>query len=82
VGKPRGNRPLGRPIHKWEDNIKMDIREIGRGGVDLSGSGFGPVAGCCERNNEPSGSIKFWEVLRVAERRQASQERLSFTELV
>jgi hypothetical protein len=29
VGKPEGNRPLGRPRCRWEDNIKMDLREIG-----------------------------------------------------
>jgi hypothetical protein len=29
VGKPEGRRPLGRPRHKWEDNIKMDLREVG-----------------------------------------------------
>jgi hypothetical protein len=29
VGKSEGNRPLGRPRHMWEDNIKMDLREIG-----------------------------------------------------
>jgi len=28
VGKPEGKRPLGRPTHKWEDNIRMDISEI------------------------------------------------------
>ena len=32
VGKPEGNRPLGRPRHRWEDNIKMDLREVGGGG--------------------------------------------------
>jgi len=32
VGKPEGNRPLGRPRHRWEDNIKMDLQEVGRGG--------------------------------------------------
>jgi hypothetical protein len=34
VGKPEGKRPLGRPGHRWQDNIKMDLREIGRGGMD------------------------------------------------
>jgi hypothetical protein len=29
VGKPKGKRPLGQPRHRWEDNIKMDLREIG-----------------------------------------------------
>jgi hypothetical protein len=29
VGKPKGKRPLGRLRHKWEDGIKMDLREIG-----------------------------------------------------
>jgi len=33
VGKPEGKRPLG-PRHRWEDNIKMDIQEVGCGGVD------------------------------------------------
>ena len=34
VGKPKGNRPLGRPRHRWEDNIKMDLYEVGCGGMD------------------------------------------------
>jgi hypothetical protein len=34
VGKSKGNRPLGRPKHRWEDNIRMDVREIGREGLD------------------------------------------------
>jgi hypothetical protein len=34
VKKPEGKRPLGRPICRWVDNIKMDLREIGCGGVD------------------------------------------------
>ena len=29
VGKPKGERPLGRPRRRWEDNIKMDLREVG-----------------------------------------------------
>jgi hypothetical protein len=31
VGKPEGKRPLGRPRRRWEDNIKMDIQEVGGG---------------------------------------------------
>ena len=31
MGKPEGKRPLGRPRRKWEDNIKMDLEEVGRG---------------------------------------------------
>jgi hypothetical protein len=34
VGKPEGRRPLGRPRCRWQDNIKMDLREVGCGGVD------------------------------------------------
>ena len=34
VGKPEGNRPLGRPTRRWEDNIGMDIQEVGCGGMD------------------------------------------------
>ena len=29
VGKPEGKRPLGKPRHRWEDNIKIDLREVG-----------------------------------------------------
>jgi hypothetical protein len=36
VGRPKGKRPPGRPKHKWEDNIKMDLREIGIDGVNWS----------------------------------------------
>ena len=34
VGKPEGKRPLGRPRCRWEDNIKMDLQEVGGGGGD------------------------------------------------
>jgi hypothetical protein len=34
AGKPKGKRPLGRPRRRWEDGIRMDLREIGFGGVD------------------------------------------------
>jgi hypothetical protein len=34
VGKPEGKRPLGRPRRRWEDGIRVDLREIGMVGVD------------------------------------------------
>jgi hypothetical protein len=34
MGKPEGKRPLGRPRHRWEDGIRMDLRKIGLGSVD------------------------------------------------
>jgi hypothetical protein len=37
VGKPEGKRPLGRPRRRWADNIKMDLLEVGWGGVDWIG---------------------------------------------
>ena len=34
VGKPEGMRPLGRPRLRWEDNIKLDLEEVGFGSMD------------------------------------------------
>jgi hypothetical protein len=34
VGKPEGKRPPERPRHRWEDNIKMDLQEVGCRGMD------------------------------------------------
>jgi len=34
MGKPEGKRPLGRPRRRWEDNIKMNLQEVGCGGMD------------------------------------------------
>jgi len=34
AGKPEGKRPLGRPRRRWENNIKMDLQEVGSGGMD------------------------------------------------
>jgi hypothetical protein len=65
VRKPEGKRPLGRPRHRWEDNIRKDHRKIRVRvcGLDSLGSEQGPVAGFCEHGNEPSGSIKGREFL-------------------
>ena len=37
VGKHEGKRPLGRPWRRWEDNIKMDLQEVGCGDMDWIG---------------------------------------------
>jgi hypothetical protein len=37
--EPEGKRPLEKPRHRWKDGIKMDLREIGLGGVDSPGLG-------------------------------------------
>jgi hypothetical protein len=58
VGKPEGKRSLGRPRRRWVDNIKMDFREIGWGGMEWI-----DVAQDRDHGNEPSDSIKCWEVL-------------------
>jgi hypothetical protein len=34
VGKPEGKRPLGRPSRRWEDNVRMDLQEVGCGCED------------------------------------------------
>jgi hypothetical protein len=57
MGKPEGKRPLERTRRRWEDGIRMDLREIGwKCRLDPGGSGQGPVAGCCECGDGPSGS--------------------------
>jgi hypothetical protein len=68
TGKAEGMRQLERPRGRWEDNIKMDFREVGLGhGLNRSGSGQGHVAGqdadFCECGNEPSGYIKYGKFL-------------------
>jgi hypothetical protein len=40
VGRPEGRRPLGRPKHRWEDNIKMDLREAGWVGMNWIDGGL------------------------------------------
>jgi len=64
VRKPEGKRPLGRPRHRWEDNIKMDLQVVGCGGMDwieLAQDGDRWQAHDC--GNEPSCSIKCKEFL-------------------
>jgi hypothetical protein len=39
VGKPEGKRPLGRPRRRQEDNIKLDLQEVGCGGCGLDQAG-------------------------------------------
>jgi len=34
LGKPEGKKPLGRPRRRWEDNIKIDVQEVGCGSMD------------------------------------------------
>ena len=41
VGKPEGKRPLEKPRRRWEDNMKMDVQELGSGGHSLDGVGSG-----------------------------------------
>jgi hypothetical protein len=65
VGNPEGKRPLGRPRRRWEDNIRVYLREIGWGGMDWIdlAQGRDQWRGPCEHGNEPSGCIKCWEIL-------------------
>jgi hypothetical protein len=64
VEKPEGKRPLGRPRHRWEDNMKKGLQDVGCGGMDgLIWPRIGGVVGNCKRGNEPSFSIKCGEFI-------------------
>jgi len=65
VWKPEGKGPQGTPRRRWNDNIKIDLQEVGCGvyGLDRAGSGYGQMLGTCECGNEPLGSIKCREYL-------------------
>ena len=65
VGKPEGKRPLERPRRRWEDNIRMDLQEVGLVYENWIGLAEekGQVSGACECGEEPSGSIKRGEFL-------------------
>jgi hypothetical protein len=61
-GKPVERRPLGIPSRIWEDNIKMELRDVGwEHGLDHSGSGQGQVASSCECGSELPGFINCGE---------------------
>jgi hypothetical protein len=66
VGKIEGKRPLGRPTRRWVDNIKMNLRNIGWGGMDLIDLAHDRDEWRALVNtlNEPSGSIQCREVLQ------------------
>jgi hypothetical protein len=61
VGKPEGKRPLGRPRHRWADNIKMDLQEVGCRYLDWID--LAQDSDTCKCGNEPSGSVKCGEFL-------------------
>jgi hypothetical protein len=64
VGRPKGKRPLRRPRHRWVDDIKIYLREMGWGGmnsIDLAQDR--DYWSSCEHGNEHSGYITFWEVV-------------------
>jgi len=64
LGKPEGRRPLGRPRHRWVDNIRTDLQEVGCGYMDwIELAQDRQVADACECGNEHSGSIKRGEFL-------------------
>jgi hypothetical protein len=65
VGKSEGTRPLGRPRRRWIDNIKMDPLETGLNVVDWIGLAQVQVESSCKLGNEPSVSIKCWELPKV-----------------
>ena len=64
VGKPEGKRPLRIPRHRWMDNIRMDLQEVGCEYMDRIGLAQDrQMADACECGNEPSGSVKCGEFL-------------------
>jgi hypothetical protein len=64
VGKTDGRRSLGRPSHRWENNIRMDLTNwVGKYGLNSSGLEQGLLTGSCEHSNEPLVFIKCEEFL-------------------
>jgi hypothetical protein len=55
VGNPGGKRPLERPKRRWENGLKIDLREIGWGvWIGFTWLRIGTVGGCCECGGEPT----------------------------
>ena len=83
VGKPEGKRPLGRPRRRWEDNIMMDLQEVGGGCGDWMelAQDRDRLAGTCGYGEELSGSINAGNFLTSGKVYWlASQEGLCFME--
>jgi hypothetical protein len=59
AGNPGGKTPLGRPRHRWDDTINMDLKEIAWGGTDCTDLVQDRDQTSCEHSKEPSGSITF-----------------------
>jgi hypothetical protein len=78
VGKPNGKRPLGRPRHRWVDNIRMDILKVGWGDVNWIGLAQEQeqVESSCEFGVEP---LKLWSGLTTGGLSSSAQlHRVSF----
>ena len=64
VGKPEIKKSFGKSRRRWEENIKMDLYEVGYGhGLDQAGSGYEQMAGSCKSGSAASGYIKCGEFL-------------------
>ena len=63
VGGRGGKKPLGRPRHAWEDNIKMDLKKYDGNAWTEFVSGHGQVLGCCEHGYEPWSFMKCGDFL-------------------
>jgi hypothetical protein len=67
VGRPEGKRPLGRPRRRWEDNIKLDLREIG-----IDGANWIQLA---------QDRVQWWAFVTVMNLRVPSESRIFFDKL-
>ena len=62
VGKPEGKRPLGRPRRRWEDNIKINLQEVGGGGDWMELAQYRDrLRALLNYGNKPSGTLKCGE---------------------